>query len=158
MSEAEGLNHLNKKGEAHMVDVTAKSESTRIAVASGKVITTKEVLETIKSGANPKGDVLATARIAGIMGAKKTSELIPLCHPIAIHNVEVDLSIESDGIAITATVKTTDRTGVEMEALTAVSICGLTLIDMVKAIDPRAKIVNVQVESKSGGKSGEWKR
>ena len=141
-----------------MVDVSSKEQSVRIAVASGKVKMSDEVLKAISEGQNPKGDVLATARVAGIMGAKKTSELIPLCHPIAIHKVEIDLKVENDGVAILATVKTSDRTGVEMEALTAVSVTGLTLIDMVKAIDPRAALINVQVESKSGGKSGDWKR
>ena len=118
----------------------------------------EEVIEEITSGASPKGVVLATARIAGIMGAKKCSELIPRCHPIALHKVEIDLKIEKDGVAIVATVKTADRTGVEMEALTAVSVAGLTLIDMFKAMDPRAAIINIQVESKSGGKTGDWKR
>ena len=157
MSNSE-LSHLNEKGEANMVDVSGKPESVRIAVASGKVTMSHEVIEEITSGVNPKGDVLATARIAGIMGAKKCSELIPLCHPIALHKVEIDLKIEKDGVAILATVKTADRTGVEMEALTAVSVAGLTLIDMVKAMDPRAAIINIQVESKSGGKTGDWKR
>ena len=157
MSNSE-LSHINNKGEAHMVDVSSKEESVRIAIASGKVKMSDEVLKAISEGQNPKGDVLATSRVAGIMGAKKTSELIPLCHPIAIHKVEIDLKVENDGIAILATVKTSDRTGVEMEALTAVSVTGLTLIDMVKAIDPRAALINVQVESKSGGKSGDWKR
>ena len=157
MSNSE-LSHLNEKGEANMVDVSGKPESVRVAVASGKVTMSREVIEELKSGANPKGDVLATARIAGIMGAKKCSELIPLCHPIALHKVEIDLKIENDGVAIVATVKTADRTGVEMEALTAVSVAGLTLIDMVKAMDPRAAIINIQVESKSGGKTGDWKR
>ena len=157
MSNSE-LSHINNKGEAHMVDVSSKEESVRIAIASGKVKMSDEVLKAISEGQNPKGDVLATARVAGIMGAKKTSELIPLCHPIAIHKVEIDLKVENDGVAILATVKTSDRTGVEMEALTAVSVTGLTLIDMVKAIDPRAALTNVQVESKSGGKSGDWKR
>ena len=152
------FNHLNDKGQAHMVDVSDREARIRIASASGKVTMSKEVLTLIAKGDTPKGDVLATARIAAIMGAKKTSELIPLCHPIAIHNVEVDLTIESDGVAISATVKTADRTGVEMEALTAVSVAGLTLIDMVKALDPRAAISNVQVDSKSGGKNGDWVR
>ena len=157
MSSSE-LSHLNEKGEANMVDVSGKEESVRIATASGKVSMSKEVISVINSGQNPKGDVLATSRIAGIMAAKKCSELIPLCHPIAIHKVELDLKVEADGVSILATVKTSDRTGVEIEALTAVSIAGLTLIDMVKAMDPLAAIINVQVESKSGGKTGDWKR
>lgn len=157
MSE-EQLTHLNEKGEANMVDVSAREVITRIATASGKVKISSEVLIAIAKNQTPKGDVLATARVAGIMGAKKTSELIPLCHPIAIHKVEVELKIEGDGVAITAMVKTNDRTGVEMEALTAVSVAGLTLIDMIKALDPSASITNIQVESKSGGKNGDWKR
>lgn len=157
MSASE-LSHLNAKGEANMVDVSNKEISVRTATASGKVTINREVLSTISSGDNPKGDVLATARIAGIMGAKKCSELIPLCHPIALHKVELDLKIQSDGVSILATVKTADRTGVEMEALTAVSVAALTLIDMVKAMDPHAAIKEVKVESKSGGKTGDWKR
>ena len=157
MSE-ERLTHLNEKGEANMVDVSAREVTTRIATASGRVNLSSEVLNLIANNQTPKGDVLATARIAGIMGAKKTSELIPLCHPIAIHKVEVELKIESDGVAITAQVKTNDRTGVEMEALTAVSVAGLTLIDMIKALDPKASITNIQVDSKSGGKNGDWQR
>ena len=152
------LTHLNEKGEANMVDVSSREITTRIATASGKVKISSEVLNAIANNQTPKGDVLATARIAGIMGAKKTSELIPLCHPIAIHKVEVDLKFESDGVAITAMVKTNDRTGVEMEALTAVSVAGLTLIDMIKALDPSASINNIRVDSKSGGKNGDWKR
>jgi len=157
MSSSE-LSHLNSKGEANMVDVSGKSESIRIATASGKVLLSQVVLDAISNNDTPKGDVIATARIAGIMGAKKCSELIPLCHPIALHKVELEFKIETDGVFILANVKTADRTGVEMEALTAVSIAGLTLIDMVKAMDPRAAITNVQVESKSGGKTGDWQR
>jgi len=157
MSE-ERLTHLNEKGEANMVDVSAREVTTRIATASGRVSLSSEVLNLIANNQTPKGDVLATSRIAGIMGAKKTSELIPLCHPIAIHKVEVELKIESDGVSITAIVKTNDRTGVEMEALTAVSVAGLTLIDMIKALDPKASITNIQVDSKSGGKNGDWQR
>ena len=154
----ENLSHINDKGEANMVDTSSKDVTTRIATASGKVTMKSEVLDAIANGQTPKGDVLATARIAGIMGAKKTSELIPLCHPIALNKVEIELKIESDGVSILATAKTTDRTGVEMEALTAVSVTGLTLIDMIKAMDPHAAIRDVQVESKSGGKTGDWKR
>ena len=152
------LSHINEKGEANMVDTSGKDATIRIATASGKVTMKSEVLNAIANGETPKGDVLATARIAGIMGAKKTSELIPLCHPIALNKVEIELKIESDGVSILATAKTTDRTGVEMEALTAVSVTGLTLIDMIKAMDPHAAIRNIQVESKSGGKTGDWRR
>ena len=152
------LSHINENGEANMVDTSGKDVTTRIATASGKVTMQAEVLKAIADGQTPKGDVLATARIAGIMAAKKTSELIPLCHPIALNKVEIELSIESDGVSILATAKTTDRTGVEMEALTAVSVTGLTLIDMIKAMDPHAAIRDVQVETKSGGKTGDWRR
>jgi cyclic pyranopterin phosphate synthase len=152
------LSHINENGEANMVDTSGKDVTTRIATASGKVTMQAEVLKAIADGQTPKGDVLATARIAGIMAAKKTSELIPLCHPIALNKVEIELNIESDGISILATAKTTDRTGVEMEALTAVSVTGLTLIDMIKAMDPYAAIRDVQVETKSGGKTGDWRR
>ena len=152
------LSHINENGEANMVDTSGKEVSVRVASASGKVTMKAEVLSAIANGQTPKGDVLATARIAGIMGAKKTSELIPLCHPIALNKVEIELKIEADGIGILATAKTTDRTGVEMEALTAVTITGLTLIDMIKAMDPHAAIRDVQVESKSGGKTGDWHR
>jgi len=152
------LSHINENGEANMVDTSGKEVSVRVASASGKVTMKAEVLSAIANGQTPKGDVLATARIAGIMGAKKTSDLIPLCHPIALNKVEIELKIESDGIGILATAKTTDRTGVEMEALTAVTITGLTLIDMIKAMDPHAAIRDVQVESKSGGKTGDWHR
>lgn len=155
---ADKLSHTNDKGEANMVDTSGKEVTTRIATASGKVTMKSEVLSAIANGQTPKGDVLATARIAGIMGAKKTSELIPLCHPIALNKVEIELKVEVDGVSIFATAKTTDRTGVEMEALTAVSITGLTLIDMIKALDPHASITNIQVESKSGGKTGDWRR
>ena len=154
----EKLTHINDHGEAHMVDVSDRDQTVRTATASGKVLLTKEVLALIASGTTPKGDVLATARIAGIMGAKKTPELIPLCHPIAISSVNVDIKVVDDGVAILATVKIADRTGVEMEALTAVSISALTIIDMVKALDPGATIVYVRVEEKDGGRNGHWKR
>ena len=152
------LSHINENGEANMVDTSGKEVTARIATASGKVTMKAEALNAIASGQTPKGDVLATARLAGIMGAKKTSELIPLCHQIALNKVEIELRIETDGVAILATTKTTDRTGVEMEALTAVSVAGLTLMDMIKAMDPHAAIRDVQVESKSGGKTGDWQR
>ena len=152
------LSHINENGEANMVDTSGKEVTARIATASGKVTMKAEALNAIASGQTTKGDVLATARLAGIMGAKKTSELIPLCHQIALNKVEIELKIETDGVAILANAKTTDRTGVEMEALTAVSVAGLTLIDMIKAMDPHAAIRDVQVESKSGGKTGDWQR
>jgi len=141
-----------------MVDVSDRAITQRSARASGKVVLSKSVLSLIVEGKTPKGDVLATARIAGIMGAKKTPELIPLCHPISISSVNVDLEIVEDGVKIYSTVTISDRTGVEMEALTAVSIAALTIIDMTKALDPGATITNVQVDEKDGGRNGHWKR
>ena len=141
-----------------MVDVSDREETIRTATAAGKVLLSKEVLALIADGTAPKGDVLATARIAGILGAKKTPELIPLCHPLAISSISVDLTVEEDGVAIVAKVKIADRTGVEMEALTAVSVAGLTIIDMIKALDPFATITNVQVIEKDGGRNGLWQR
>ena len=152
------FSHLNKQGNAHMVDVSTREETVREAKATGKVLMSIEVIKAISDTSTPKGDVIATARIAGIQGAKKTSELIPLCHSIALHKVEIDLFVVRDGVEIIATVKTADRTGVEMEALTAVSIAGLTLIDMIKSMDPMARIENVQLEFKSGGRNGDWER
>jgi cyclic pyranopterin phosphate synthase len=154
----EKLSHINAEGEAHMVDVSDRHVTMRTATASGKVLLSKEVLSQIADGTTPKGDVLATARIAGIMGAKKTSDLIPLCHPISISSVNVEVKVESEGVAITAVVKIADRTGVEMEALTAVSITALTIIDMVKALDPTATITDVRIDEKDGGRNGHWKR
>ena len=141
-----------------MVDVSDRAITQRSARASGKVVLSKSVLSLIVEGKTPKGDVLATARIAGIMGAKRTPDLIPLCHPIALHSVTVECEIDGVGVAIVAKVKTADRTGVEMEALTAVSVAALTIIDMVKAVDPSAAISHVQVDSKDGGRNGSWKR
>ena len=155
---SEKLSHINEQGEAHMVDVSDREITTRSATASGKVLLSKNVITQIADGTTPKGDVLATARVAGIMGAKKTPELIPLCHPISISSVNVDVKVESDGVAIKATVKIADRTGVEMEALTAVSITALTIIDMVKALDPSATITDVRVDEKDGGRNGHWQR
>jgi cyclic pyranopterin phosphate synthase len=155
---SEKLSHINDDGNAHMVDVSDRAITQRSARASGKVVLSKSVLSLIAEGKTPKGDVLATARIAGIMGAKKTPELIPLCHPISISSVNVDLEIVEDGVKIYSTVTISDRTGVEMEALTAVSIAALTIIDMTKALDPGATITNVQVDEKDGGRNGLWKR
>lgn len=154
----EKLTHINEHGEAHMVDISDRVETIRSAIASGKVLLAKEVLALIASGTTPKGDVLATARIAGVMGAKKTSELIPLCHPISISSVNVELQVVEDGVSIISTVRISDRTGVEMEALTSVSIAALTIIDMVKAIDPSATIAHIRIEEKDGGRNGHWKR
>ena len=141
-----------------MVDVTGREVTVRTAHTSAKVILSAHVVALLRDGSTPKGDVLSTARIAGIMAAKKTSDLIPLCHPIAINKISIDLQITDSGVAISAEVITSDRTGVEMEALTAVSVAGLTIIDMVKALDPHAAITDIQVDSKSGGKNGDWKR
>ncbi|MGZ4586137.1 MAG: cyclic pyranopterin monophosphate synthase MoaC, partial [Mycobacterium sp.] len=152
------LSHLDERGAAHMVDVTAKAVTTRTAVAAGALVTTPEVLVLISSGGLPKGDALATARVAGIQAAKRTSELIPLCHQLALTGVDVDFEIASSAVEITATVRSTDRTGVEMEALTAVSVAALTLYDMIKAVDKTARIDNVRVLRKEGGRSGSWAR
>ena len=152
------LTHVDDAGAARMVDVSAKDVSARKAVASGKVLVSAEVVAALRGDGVPKGDALAVARIAGIQGAKRTPDLVPLCHPIAISGVTVDLRVDDDAVAITATVKTTDRTGVEMEALTAVTVAGLALVDMVKALDPAAVITDVRVESKDGGKTGHWER
>lgn len=150
--------HLNDRGEARMVDVTAKSVTVREATASGCVYVSAEVIGLLRSGGVPKGDALAVARIAGIQAAKRTPDLVPLCHPIAIHGVDVDLEVFDDRVEIRATVRTADRTGVEMEALTCVAVAGLAFVDMVKAVDKLAVISHVQVEAKSGGRSGDWRR
>jgi cyclic pyranopterin phosphate synthase len=141
-----------------MVDVSVKDVTVRVAVAAGTVRTTPDVVALLRREALPKGDALGVARIAGIMGAKKTPELIPLCHPIALHGVEVQLDLGASSVDITATVRTADRTGVEMEALTAVATAGLALIDMIKAVDPAAVLDGVRVLRKEGGKTGLWLR
>ncbi|MGW2147515.1 cyclic pyranopterin monophosphate synthase MoaC [Nonomuraea bangladeshensis] len=156
--DAGGLTHLDETGAARMVDVSAKDVSARSAVATGRVLLSAETVALLRTGEVPKGDALGVARIAGIMGAKRTPDLIPLCHPIALHGVKVTLDVEDWGVAITCRVKTADRTGVEMEALTAVSVAALALIDMVKAVDPGAAITDVRVEEKLGGKTGRWTR
>ncbi len=152
------LSHLDESGAAHMVDVSAKDATRRTAVAAGVLHTRADVVDLIASGGLPKGDALATARVAGIMAAKRTSDLIPLCHQLALTKVEVafETSAGAADIAITATVRTTDRTGVEMEALTAVSVAALTLYDMIKAVDPAARIDDIRVLRKEGGKTGLW--
>ena len=152
------LTHVDAAGAARMVDVTAKEPTARTAVASGVLRTTAEVVELLRRDGLPKGDALATARIAGIMGAKRTPDLVPLCHPIALSGVVVELQAEGAEVRVRATVRTTDRTGVEMEALTAVAVAGLTLHDMVKAVDPAAVLDAVKVERKEGGKTGIWTR
>jgi cyclic pyranopterin phosphate synthase len=156
------LTHLDESGAARMVDVTAKDVTARTATATGRVLVSAEVVDLLRGEGVPKGDALAVARVAGIMGAKRTPDLVPLCHPLALSGVTVDLAVsdlESGGaVEITATVRTADRTGVEMEALTAVSVAALTVVDMVKAVDKGAVITDVRVESKTGGKSGDWHR
>jgi cyclic pyranopterin phosphate synthase len=158
MSDSARLTHVDEHGAARMVDVSAKDVTARTATASGRVVVSPRVVDLLRGSGVPKGDALAVARIAGILGAKRTPDLIPLCHPLAISGVEVDLEVLDDAVAIRATVRTTDRTGVEMEALTAVSVAALTLIDMVKAVDKAAVVTDVRVEAKSGGRSGDWVR
>ena len=152
--------HLNEKGEAQMVDVTEKEVTFRTATASGHVKMLPETLQMIVNGEHKKGDVLATARIAGIQAAKKTSDLIPLCHPLMLTSVKVDLSADVDNscIQISATCKLSGQTGIEMEALTAVSVAGLTIYDMCKAVDKGMVISSIELEEKMGGKSGHWTR
>ena len=157
-SDEARLTHVDETGAARMVDVTAKDVTDRVAVASGRVLVSPTVVGLLRGDGVPKGDALGVARVAGIMAAKRTSDLVPLCHPLAISGVTVDLEVLDDAVAITATVRTADRTGVEMEALTAVSVAALTLVDMVKAVDKGAVITDVRIESKSGGKSGSWQR
>ncbi len=158
MSETH-LTHLDESGQAKMVDVGGKPDTERVAVAGGEVRLKPETVALIRQGLMKKGDVLAVAKIAGIMGAKKTSELIPLCHPIALTQVEVDLRLSDElpGVLITATARTVGKTGVEMEALTAVSVAALTVYDMVKAVERTAKIGNVRLIEKHGGRSGDIK-
>ena len=152
------LSHLDSDGRARMVDVGHKAVTSRSATASGRFVTTAEVIGLVRAEGMPKADVLATARIAGIQGAKKTSELIPLCHPLPLSSVKVEFAFDGESILVTATAKTTGQTGVEMEALTAVAVAGLTLHDMVKAVDPFASMTDVRLETKTGGKSGQWAR
>lgn len=155
---SEGFTHLDERGAARMVDVSAKDITVRTATASGCVRVNSEVIGLLRSGGVPKGDALAVARIAGIQAAKRTPDLVPLCHPLAIHGVDVGLEVADDRVMITATVRTADRTGVEMEALTCVSVAGLALVDMVKAVDPAATITDIRLDEKTGGKRGHWTR
>jgi len=154
----EQFTHLDAAGHARMVDVTAKQPTVREATASGRVQCGPSVIAALRDGTVPKGDVLAVARIAGIAAAKRTPELLPLAHVIGVHGVVVDLQLTDEGVSITATVRTADRTGVEMEALTAVSVAALAVVDMVKGLDKSVRIADVQLEAKSGGRSGEWRR
>jgi cyclic pyranopterin phosphate synthase len=152
------LTHVDAHGAARMVDVTGKDVTARQAQARGRLVTTAAVIELLRRDGLPKGDALAVARIAGITGAKRTSELIPLCHPIALHGVTVDLELGADAVTITATTRTADRTGVEMEALTAVAAAGLTLYDMIKAVDRSAVLGEIRLLAKDGGRTGAWVR
>jgi cyclic pyranopterin monophosphate synthase len=158
VSKSDRFTHLDASGAARMVDVGQKPITNRAAEASGRLVVSPQVIELLRGAGLPKGDALAVARIAGIQGAKRTSELIPLCHPIGIAGVSVDFEVGDDAVEIRARVKTADRTGVEMEALTAVAVAGLALVDMVKAVDPAAILTDVRVESKTGGLSGDWTR
>lgn len=155
---AERLTHVDDQGAARMVDVSGKDVTTRTARASGRVLVSPQVVELLRGPGMPKGDALAVARIAGIQGAKRTPELVPLCHPLALHGIDVDIAVADDAVEIVATVRTADRTGVEMEALTAVATAALTVVDMVKAVDKGATITDVRVEEKTGGRSGTWRR
>lgn len=152
------FSHLDEHGAARMVDVSEKASSVRAATASGTLRTTPEVIGLLTEGSLPKGDAIATARIAGIMGAKRTSELVPLCHAISISGVDVGFDLGDSEVHITATARTTERTGVEMEALTAVSVAGLALHDMIKAVDAAATMEALRLDRKEGGKAGVWTR
>ena len=158
MTQPGRLTHTDEHGHARMVDVSAKDVTVREARASGRVLLSADAIAALRAGQVPKGDALAVARIAGIQAAKRTPDLVPLCHPIAIHAVTVDLQVTENAVEIATTVRTADRTGVEMEALTSVTVAALALIDMVKAIDPAAVITDVRVEEKTGGKTGTWRR
>jgi cyclic pyranopterin phosphate synthase len=155
MSE-QRFTHVDESGAARMVDVSAKDVTVRTATARGMVRTTPQVVALLRGEGVPKGDAVAVARIAGIQAAKRTPDLVPLCHPVAIHGVVVDVEVVDDGVSISATVRTADRTGVEMEALTCVAVAALTMIDMIKAVDRAATITDVRVTHKSGGRSGTW--
>lgn len=152
------LTHVDDSGAARMVDVSGKDVTARTASASGRVLVSAAVIELLRGAGVPKGDTLAVARLAGIMGAKQTPSLIPLCHPLSLSAVTLDLAVSDTSVDILAKVRTTDRTGVEMEALTAVAVAALTVVDMVKAVDKAAVITDIQVETKTGGKSGNWTR
>jgi cyclic pyranopterin phosphate synthase len=158
MDARDRLTHVDEAGAARMVDVGDKPVTARTASATGRVLVSPAVVELLRGEGVPKGDALAVARIAGIMGAKLTPTLVPLCHPLSISGVAVDLEVTDTSVDIAATVRTTDRTGVEMEALTAVSVAALTVVDMVKAVDKAAVITDIRVESKTGGRSGDWQR
>ncbi|MBP7881070.1 MAG: cyclic pyranopterin monophosphate synthase MoaC [Actinomyces sp.] len=150
--------HLNERGDARMVDVTAKQPTVRSATAEAMVACSPDVVRALRDGTVPKGDVLAVARVAGIAAAKKVPDLLPLAHVIGVHGVALELTIVDEGVQIHAEVRTADRTGVEMEALTAVTVAALAIVDMVKGVDRRAEILHARVTAKSGGRSGDWTR
>jgi cyclic pyranopterin monophosphate synthase len=151
-----GLTHVRADGTAHMVDVSGKPVTARRAAAAGRVLLSPAAVSALRDGVVPKGDALGVARVAGIQAVKRTPDLVPLAHPVAVHAVEVDLDVVDEGVEIRAVVRTADRTGIEMEALTAVAVAALALIDMVKAVDRHARITDVRVTAKSGGRSGDW--
>nr|WP_284291092.1 cyclic pyranopterin monophosphate synthase MoaC [Angustibacter aerolatus] len=150
------MTHVDARGQARMVDVSAKDVTVRSATARGRVLLSSVAVAALRSGEVPKGDALAVARIAGLQAAKRTPDLVPLAHPVAVHGVVVELVVADDGVDVEATVRTADRTGVEMEALTCVSVAALALVDMIKAVDRTARITDVRVTAKSGGRSGDW--
>ncbi|WP_182140892.1 cyclic pyranopterin monophosphate synthase MoaC [Schaalia sp. JY-X169] len=150
--------HLNERGDARMVDVTAKQPTVRSATAEAMVACSPDVVRALRDGTVPKGDVLAVARVAGIAAAKKVPDLLPLAHVIGVHGVALELTIVDEGVQLRADVKTADRTGVEMEALTAVTVAALAIVDMVKGVDRSAEILHARVTAKSGGRSGDWTR
>ena len=158
MTEPGGFPHLNAAGQARMVDVSAKPVTVREATAAGSVRLSADCVAALRAGEVPKGDALAVARIAGIQGAKRTADLVPLCHPLSLSGVDLVVEVTDAGVDVTATVRTTDRTGVEMEALTAVSVAALTVVDMIKALDRAATITDIRVLSKSGGRRGDYVR
>jgi cyclic pyranopterin phosphate synthase len=152
------LTHVDESGAARMVDVSAKPVTVRTATASGLLRTTPEVVGLLRGAGVPKGDALAVARVAAVLGAKRTADLVPLCHPLPLHAVDVDLQVVDEGVRIRVTARTAERTGVEMEALTGVAVAGLALVDMVKAVDRASVLTDVRVDRKSGGSSGDWER
>ncbi len=154
---ASGLTHVDERGHARMVDVSAKPVTAREASAAGRVLLSAAAVTALREGTVPKGDALAVARIAGLQAAKLTPTLVPLAHPVAVHAVVVDLDVVDDGVDVAATVRTADRTGIEMEALTCVTVAALALVDMVKAVDKHARITDVRVTAKSGGRTGDWR-
>jgi cyclic pyranopterin monophosphate synthase len=157
-ARGQALTHIDSSGQARMVDVSGKDVTARTATATGRVLLSPAAVAALRDGTVPKGDALAVARVAAIQGAKRTPDLVPLCHPIGLHGVTVDLTVADDGVDIAVTTRTADRTGVEMESLTAVTVGALALIDMLKAIDPAAVITDVKVLEKTGGKTGHWTR